>query len=77
MTLFSFFSLIEPGELIYEGLLGKGASGSVFKGKWNNKDVAIKKFNPDTIDIKEFRTEVSIMRFQILLFLYDKLYWIS
>eukprot|EP01124_Arcella_intermedia_P019012 TRINITY_DN26133_c0_g1_i1.p1 TRINITY_DN26133_c0_g1~~TRINITY_DN26133_c0_g1_i1.p1 ORF type:complete len:409 (-),score=85.07 TRINITY_DN26133_c0_g1_i1:108-1334(-) len=50
-------SEIETGELI-----GRGKAGQVFMGKYKQHDVAIKMFvNPEKIDDKEFRKEISIM----------------
>ena len=51
---------IDVSEVKIGQVLGKGASASVKTGVWNDKAVAIKAFNPATIDFKEFRTEIAL-----------------
>lgn len=53
---------IDYHELVIEQLIGQGAFGQVFKGKWNGTPVAIKKLLPEAIDrhnIEEFMSEIS------------------
>lgn len=38
---------IDYHELVIEQLIGQGAFGQVFKGKWNGTPVAIKKLLPE------------------------------
>ena len=56
-----FHRIIQPDEIEYGKELGKGATGVVYRGKWNGKDVAVKKLNPEVVDVKEFRTELAVM----------------
>jgi len=59
-------------------VLGEGASGVVYKGKWQDKEIAIKeikrKNNTDNMKyLEQFRTfshEVFIMRYPLVLLLF-------
>ncbi len=56
---------IDPSELELGRELGKGAFGTVFKGKLRGKEVAIKKLNVPDFDeeaLLEFKQEVEILR---------------
>jgi len=53
---------VKKGDLEIGELIGKGKAGKVFQGKLKGQIVAIKQFNnPEKIDDKEFRKELSIM----------------
>ena len=56
---------IDPSELEIGRELGKGAFGTVLKGKLRGKEVAIKKLNVQEMDedsLADFKQEVEIMR---------------
>jgi hypothetical protein len=55
---------ISFSEIKLERELGRGAFGVVFKGKWRNQDVAVKKIIGDFNEeqLKEFRKEAILMR---------------
>ena len=66
---FKDFAIIDPSELEITNLVGSGAFGLVYKGKYANMDVAIKELKAeeseskaDELDkFKEFQREVGIM----------------
>eukprot|EP00002_Diphylleia_rotans_P028911 TRINITY_DN5847_c0_g1_i1.p1 TRINITY_DN5847_c0_g1~~TRINITY_DN5847_c0_g1_i1.p1 ORF type:complete len:2350 (+),score=427.40 TRINITY_DN5847_c0_g1_i1:170-7219(+) len=56
--------MIAFDDLEFGRVLGSGAFGEVFAGKWRGSDVAIKRINIEKIDassLTEFQSEVSIM----------------
>ena len=54
---------IDPEELQYETVIGRGVSGVVWKAIWRNQKVAVKKFNEDNIafSVEEFNSEMALM----------------
>eukprot|EP00002_Diphylleia_rotans_P035707 TRINITY_DN781_c0_g1_i10.p1 TRINITY_DN781_c0_g1~~TRINITY_DN781_c0_g1_i10.p1 ORF type:complete len:2527 (-),score=625.44 TRINITY_DN781_c0_g1_i10:128-7708(-) len=58
------FGLINPNELQYHTLIGKGASGEVYEGEWRGTEVAIKRLiqmniTPETLE--SFKQEISVI----------------
>ena len=45
---------IDPKEIVYKKLIGRGGFATVYKGKWKGKKVALKRINiPPGIDRKQ------------------------
>lgn len=56
-------SEIKKSGITLGDIIGKGKAGKVYEGTYNDQTVAIKMFNnPEKLDDKEFRKELSIMR---------------
>jgi len=58
---------IDIRELSFSQLIGRGGCGEVYKGRWRNTDIAIKKFiihqsKMQEKDIRDFKQEVYVMR---------------
>jgi hypothetical protein len=56
---------INPDDIEYGPLIGKGGFGEVFKAKLHGKEVAVKKLFLNVSDdvLVEFRSEVAVMRY--------------
>lgn len=53
--------MIQPDEIELGELLGTGVTATVYRGIWNHHHVAVKKFNFEFLNKKEFRSEITIM----------------
>lgn len=62
---------ISPDEIEIGKKLGRGAFGTVYRGKLHGKDVAIKKLHVTSMDEEaqeDFKAEMMIMRFDFIFF---------
>lgn len=42
-------------------MIGTGVTATVYRGKWDGNDVAIKKFHPNMATLEEIATEVAFL----------------
>jgi len=54
---------IDPKQVELGKVLGQGAAGTVFQGRWHGEDVAVKKINEDSLgfSVEEFMSELALM----------------
>ncbi|KAH3767115.1 mitogen-activated protein kinase kinase kinase [Pelomyxa schiedti] len=59
----TYHNEIPPDALTIETMIGRGAAGKVYKGKYKGEVVAIKHYSEDNIvfDIQEFKKELTLM----------------